>query len=136
MNYLFLAQVVTTLHTLLIAAVLLGIIVSIRYKRYRPIEALILLSAVLIWSLYSGCPLTHLESNLRVSAGQTNLIDQMGFIPFYADQWFGILITRQQILLITYITAIIFFAISIKWISPYINPEIVKLRKIFHLNRR
>ena len=91
MNYLLLADMVTVIHTALVVGILFGILVSVRYKRFRPIEALFLLLAILIWSLYSGCPLTYLEDFLRASAGHPIAISQVGFIPFYFNEWFGFL---------------------------------------------
>lgn len=130
MNYEALANIIMTIHTVLILSVLIGILVSVRYKRFRPIESIILLSAILIWSVYGGCPLTYLEDSLRVSANNPLPIIEIGFIPYYFNEWFGLPITNHQLTIITYITAFIFFITSIEWLSPYVNFEILKIRKL------
>jgi len=130
-DYLLLADMVTVIHTALIVGILLGILVSVRYKRFRPIEALFLLLAILIWSLYSGCPLTYLEDFLRTSAGHSTALSQAGFIPFYFNKWFGFFVTNREITIATYITAAFFFVISMEWMGPYAHLEIVKIRRAF-----
>ena len=129
MPYKFLADAVMIIHATLIFLVLAGILISIRYKRFRPMESIALLSAVLVWSLYGGCPATYLENHLRILAGQPLPLAEIGFIPFYFDKWFNLSVTDFQLTIATYITALIFFLISVEWVSPYINIEIFKLRK-------
>ncbi len=129
MNYNILADIITIVHTLLIVGILMGILISARYKKFRPIESFALLGAIVIWSLYSGCPLTYLEDYLRTLGGNPIPLTQIGFISFYLDKWFSVSITDKQLVTTTYITAIVFFGISVEWISAYINPEIIKLRK-------
>jgi hypothetical protein len=135
MNYEILANSVMIFHVFLILAVLIGILVSVRYKRFRPIEAIILLSSIIIWSIYGGCPLTYLENSLRIYAGNPTPLIQTGFISFYFDQWFNLPITNQQLTITTYITALIFFITSIKWLSPFINFEIIKIRKLLGFSK-
>ncbi len=129
MNYALLANIVTVLHTILIVGVLVGILISVRYKRFRPIEAAVLLGAVIIWSLYGGCPLTYLENFLRTLSGYPLPLIETGFIPYYFSSWLGWSITNSQLTIATYVTAVIFLLVSIKWASPYINLEIIKIRK-------
>jgi len=129
MNYEYLADTVMVLHTILILGVLIGILASARFKRFRPLEAIILLLAIVVWSLYGGCPLTFLENSLRISAGHPLPLSEVGFIPFYFKYFFNLSITSYQLTVATYITALIFLLISIKWISPFINLEIIKIRK-------
>ncbi len=117
------------LHAVLIFSVMIGILVSVRYKRFRPFEAFFLLSAVVIWSIYGGCPLTYLEATLRQLAGHPLPLTEIGFIPFYFHTWFNITISSLQLIVATYVAAAVFFAISIEWVSPYINIEIIKIRK-------
>lgn len=128
--YILAANIVMTIHASLVIGVLVGILASVRFKRFRPIESLILLSAVVIWSLYDGCPLTYLENYLRVTGGDPTILLQSGFIPYYANEWFGTAITRSELTIVTYATAFLFFAISIEWIHPYLNPTILKLRHV------
>jgi hypothetical protein len=129
MFYKYLADAVMIIHAALIFLILAGILVSIRYKRFRPVESVGLLSAILIWSLYGGCPATYLENYLRILAEHPLPLAEVGFIPFYFAKWFSLPITDYQLTLATYITALVFFLISVEWISPYINIEIFKLRK-------
>ena len=132
MIYLYLATFVTIFHTFLILFVLFGILISVRYSRFRPIESIVLIIAIIIWSLYGGCPLTYLESFLRFQAGTPLPITEVGFIPFYLGKWFGLSATGSQVKLFTYILSFVFFATSIEWISPFVNPEIIKLRKFLY----
>jgi hypothetical protein len=131
-NYVNLANIVMVLHVVLILSVFVGIAISIRYKRFRPIESFILLSAILIWSLYGGCPLTYLENYLRVYSGYPIPILEAGFIPYYFDKWFNFHITAYQLTVATYTTALVFLLTSIEWVSPFINFEIIKIRKYIH----
>ncbi len=124
------------LHWLLILSVFIGILLSVRYKRFRPFEAGILLVSIVIWSLYSGCPLTYLEDYLRNLAGYPLPIVKTGFISFYFNNWFGVSITDYQLTITTYITALVFLVISIEWLNPFVNFEIIKLRKSFGLIRK
>ena len=128
MIYGIFATIVMVVHAVLIGAVFLGILVGARFKRFRPIETFVLLAAIVIWSIYGGCPLTSLEDFLRIQAGPPLPISETGFIPFYAYEWLRISISNSQITAITYITAAIFLALSIEWLSPYVNFELIKLR--------
>jgi hypothetical protein len=128
------ADIVMIVHSFLIIGVLLGILISARYKRYRPFETIILLGAIIIWSLYSGCPLTYLEVWLREDSENSTALLEAGFIPYYFEHWFGLSISRTQLIIATYSTAAIFLALSIEWMSPWINFEIIKFRRL--LKRR
>lgn len=129
MDYESLADLVMVIHTVLVLGVFIGIIVSVRYKRFRPIESFVLLSAIVIWSLYGGCPLTYLENYLRISAGSPLPLAEIGFIPFYINKWFSFSITGSQLTVATYTVGILFLFTSFEWMSPFVNPEIVKIRK-------
>ncbi len=135
MSYDALANLVMVIHIVLIGVVFIGILISIRYKRFRPIESLILLAAIVIWSLYAGCPLTHLENHLRISAGTPLPLTEIGFIPYYLNQWLSFSITDSQLTLATYTIAALFLITSVEWLSPFVNPEIVKIRKILGRKR-
>ena len=67
-------------HAVLILLVLLGVIASFKYKKLRPLEAGVLLSAVVIWSLYKGCPLTYIEDYFRSMSGLPIKLAEAGFI--------------------------------------------------------
>lgn len=125
---LLFANIITVIHSFLIIFVLAGILLSIRYKRFRLIESCILLLTILIWSLYGGCPLTYLENHLRIAAGAEIPLTKEGFIPYYVNSWFGIPISNDQLIIITYITASVFVLISIDWLSGYINIRMPRIR--------
>ncbi len=129
MNYEGLANFVTVFHATLIFCAFAGILISVRYKRFRPIESIIIIGAIVVWSLYGGCPLTSLENWLRMHAGNPLPIADIGFIPFYFHKWFGLSVTDHQFIMTTYILAAIFIVMSIEWLSPFVNPELVKIRK-------
>ena len=129
MFYEYLANIVMVVHVFLILCLLFSILVSARFKKFRPLESGILLLVIVIWSLYEGCPLTYLENTLRVAASHPLPIGEMGFIPYYLYAWLGLSITNQELVLTTYITAFLFFLVSIEWISPYVNVEFIRIRK-------
>lgn len=117
------------IHASLIILVLIGILISVRYKKYRPIESSLLLSAVIIWSIYGGCPLTYLENYLRVKSGESIPILKDGFISYYIEKIFSLNIPDKIIVITTYLVCIIFLLISIEWITPYVNPVLFRMRK-------
>lgn len=129
MSYKLAADIVTVIHSILIFFVFISIGVSIFNKKFRPIEASILLIVIVLWSLYSGCPLTYFESYLRELSGfpLPSLINE-GFIPHYLDKWLGLSITGKQIVIYTYFVAGLFFLLSIDWFYEYFV-KISKLRK-------
>src|SRR3989304_1394197 len=90
MNYGFLADATAITHITTIVAVLVGLLVSFRYKRFRPWEAGALIVIVVLWSYYGNCPLAILEQYLRELAGQNVNITAIGFTPYYAYKLLGI----------------------------------------------
>ena len=90
MNYSFLADLTAITHITTIVVVIAGLLVSFRYKRFRPWEAGILLSVVLLWSYYGNCPLTILEQSLREAAGESTNLTAVGFLPYYANKFLDI----------------------------------------------
>lgn len=121
MSAIFLANTVAIAHGLLIISVFIGIFLSIRVQRFRPVEAGILLSAIVIWSLYGACPLTTLEQELRNQAGQNPPLYELGFIAFYVKTLFQVSITPQLVTIITYAMALVFLVLSIEWELPLIR---------------
>ena len=122
MNYETTANIVALSHGLLILIVLGGIFLSIRIKRYRPIEALLLILAVIIWSLYGGCPLTTLENYLRTIAGSpAPMLVTDGFIPYYLIRFFDWRISGDTITILTYALVFVFLVLSIEWEIPILK---------------
>ncbi|MES3004682.1 MAG: DUF2784 family protein [Patescibacteria group bacterium] len=128
--YNLLADAVMVIHWTFIVSVFLGILLSIKYKKFRPIESLVLLSAVIIWSLYGGCPLTNLESYLRDLSSNPLPINEIGFIPYYLSTWFNISLTNFQVEILTYGICLLFVIISFEWIGKYLHkPLRVKIKR-------
>ena len=86
MNYAFLANATAITHASAIILVIIGLLVSFRYKRFRPWEAGILLTTVVLWSYYGNCPLTIVEQYFRDLAGQNANLTSVGFLPYYANK--------------------------------------------------
>jgi Protein of Unknown function (DUF2784) len=128
MSYGTLANIVTALHCLFILSVFIGILICVKYKKFRPLEASILLCAIVIWSLYGGCPLTNIESYLRLESGSPIPINEVGFIPYYLSTWFNLSLTNLQVELFTYGICILFVVISFEWIGGYLH-KVTKLKK-------
>ena len=131
--YEFLANSVMIFHAVLILTVLIGIAASIKYKRYRPVEALILLGAVVIWSLYKGCPLTFLEDYLRSYTTTPIRLAEIGFIPYYLKAWFGLGLSNRNVELLTYAASSAFMILTIDWELPVLKKLFKKkqLKKLF-----
>ena len=122
MSHLFIANILTAVHTTLILAVFIGIFLSIRIKRFRPFEALVLLIAVVIWSLYGACPLTTAEAFFRNQSGQDpSSLNQLGFIAHYLYSWFNLTISPTTISYTTYGIAALFLFLSIEWELPLLQ---------------
>ncbi len=83
MSYLLIANLLTIIHAALMLFVFIGIFLSVRIKRFRPVETLLLLTIIVIWSLYRECPLTTAEAYLQNQAGQYTSLNQIGFIAYY-----------------------------------------------------
>ncbi len=128
-NYEALANTVTAFHATLLFCVFIGILISARYKRFRPMEALFFLGFIVAWSIYGGCPLTNLEWSLRLHTLNPTNINEVGFIPFYYEKLTGHAVSRYTVALSTYTTAFLFFLVSVEWASPIVNMELFKLRE-------
>ena len=79
--------------------------------------------------------MTYAENSLRIYSGNPLPLTTNGFISFYFDKWFDLTITNYQLTMITYFAALLFLSVSVEWISPYVNLEIIKLRKFLGLLR-
>ena len=133
MNYNILADATAITHITIVFIVLIGILVSIRYKRFRPWESLALVIIVLLWSVYGNCPLTIIEEHFRRLAGDPTYITSVGFLPFYAHKLLGVSLMSSTVVKSTYFFGGIFTLASVEGLSPYINMELFKLRKLLGL---
>ena len=129
MNYAFLANATAVTHAIVILVTILGLLISFRYKRFRPWEAGIIIITILLWSYYGNCPLAMLEQYLREMAGQTTNITSVGFTSYYAQKLLNIEISSRIVQRTTFFTGGALFAASIEWLSPYMHMEIFKVRK-------
>ncbi|MEK7227574.1 MAG: DUF2784 family protein [Patescibacteria group bacterium] len=129
MSYAFLADATAITHITIIVAVLLGLLISFRYKRFRPWEAAAFLSVIVFWSYYGNCPLTIVEQHLRDLAGQNSSLTSVGFLPYYANKLWGMDIPSRIIQRSVFFTGGAFFAASIQWLSPVMHMEIFKARR-------
>lgn len=134
MNYNILADATAVTHITIVFLVLIGILVSIRYKRFRPWESLVLVIIVLLWSVYGNCPLTIVEEHFRTLAGHPSLITRTGFLPFYANKLFGVSLLSSTVVKSTYFFGGIFTLASIEGLSPYINMELFRFRKLLGIS--
>ena len=121
MNYLLIADLVMMIHALLIISVFFGIFISFKMKKFRPIESFILISAIVVWSLYNGCPLTYIEDHFRNLAGTPIDLLGQGFIPYYINHFFDTDITARNILTATYILSGLFLLLSIDWLAHFFH---------------
>ena len=131
MSYKFLADATAVSHITIIVALILGLLICFRYKRFRPWEAGALILVVLLWSYYGNCPLAILEQYLREKAGQVVNITTVGFLPYYANKLFGIAFSSHLVQRTTFFTGGALFAGSIEWLEPYVHVEIFRLRRSF-----
>lgn len=119
-------------HIATIVAVIVGLLVSFRYKRFRPWEAGILIAVVILWSYYGNCPFTILEQHWRELAGETGVnLTSIGFLPYYANKLMSIELTSKLVQQSTFFTGGVLFAASIDWLAPFFHMEIFKMRKLF-----
>lgn len=130
MNYNLLANVTAVTHISAIILVVVGLLVSFRFKRFRPWEAGLLISIFILWSYYGNCPLAILEQYLREQAGQDINITSIGFTTYYANKLLGISISSRIIQQSTFFCGAMFFGASIEWFSPFFHREVFKLRKL------
>lgn len=131
MNYITLANITAVVHFITIVAVIVGLLACFRYKRFRPLEAGVLILIVVFWSYYGNCPLTILEEKLRTLAGKPSGITNIGFLPFYADKLFGISITSKIVQRFTFFTGGAIFTASLEWLSPYFHFHLFSIRRTF-----
>ncbi|MSR87603.1 MAG: DUF2784 family protein [Candidatus Zambryskibacteria bacterium] len=137
MNYAFWADTTAVIHFLTIVAVIIGLLISFRYKRFRPWEAGLLITIFILWSYYGNCPLTLLEQYLRDQAGQQTNITSIGWSTYYAQKLFGLDVPSRFIQQTTFFSGAMFFGASIEWFSPFFHREVFKLRRFLkHLIRK
>jgi hypothetical protein len=115
MNYEIVADVLMIVHASLIVLIFLGILLSIKVRWFRPVESLILLTAVVTWSIYGGCPLTLAENYLRLQTTHPIPLAQVGFIPYYVRQWFGLEISNFTFIALTYAVALMFLVLDVSY---------------------
>ena len=131
MNYLFWADTTAVIHFLIIVAVIVGLLVSFRYRRFRPWEAGALILIVLLWSYYGNCPLTIVEEKLRILAGAPSGITNVGFLPFYANKLLGISVASSLVQRTTFFTGGAIFTASLEWLAPYLHFHLFSFRRMF-----
>lgn len=136
MDYNFWADATAVSHATIIIAVIVGLLISFRYKRFRPWEAGALILIVVLWSYYGNCPLTILEEKLRILAGNPSGITDVGFTSFYMNKLFGIEFTSRMVQRTTFFTGGAIFAASIEWLSPVMHMEVFKIRKILRRSNK
>jgi hypothetical protein len=118
-------------HFLIIVGIFVGLLLSFRYKRFRPFEAAVLILVGVLWSYYGNCPLAILEQWLREQAGETGVnITSVGFIPYYSQKLFGIGVTSRIVQQSTFFSGAVFFGASIEWLTPFFHHEVFKLRRL------
>lgn len=128
-DYHFWADMTAGVHFGIIVAVILGLLVSFRYKRFRPWEAGALISIVVLWSYYGNCPLTILEEKLRILAEAPSGITEVGFLPFYANKFLGVALTSRVVQRTTFFTGGAIFTASLEWLAPYFHFHLFSLRR-------
>ena len=119
--YILFADMVMILHAVLIVAVFIGIFISLKLKRFRPIEALVLVSAVVVWSLYGGCPLTNAEDTFRKFGDQPIPLKEFGFISYYLKTWFHLSLSEKMLEYLTYSLSTVFIGLTIDWELPFLR---------------
>src|SRR3989344_375900 len=123
MNYGLLANVTAVTHISTIILVIVGLLVSFRYKRFRPWEAGVLITVVVLWSYYGNCPLTIVEQYFRDLAGQNANLTSVGFLPFYANKFLSYNLSSLTVQKFTFFTGGTLFAASIEWLAPGMHME-------------
>ncbi len=141
MNFDFLADATAVGHFLIIVGIFVGLLLSFRYKRFRPWEAGALILVGVFWSYYGNCPLSILEQWLREQSGEEGVnITSVGFIPYYSSKLLGIAVTSRVIQNSTFFSGAAFFGASIEWLAPFFHHEVFKvrriLRKVFGLKQK
>ena len=136
MSYEFLANATAVTHFISLIAVVVGLLVCFRYKRFRPLEAGVLILIVIFWSYYGNCPLTILEEHFRTLAGKASGITNVGFLPYYADKYLAISLSSRLVQKTTFFTGGAIFASSIEWLAPYFHFHLFHFRKSFRRSLR
>ncbi len=129
MNYAFWADVTAVTHVAVIVAVVVGLLVSFRYKRFRPWEALLLISIGLLWTYYGNCPLAILEQYLREQAGQSTNITSLGFTTYYFQKLLGMDVPSKIVQQSTFFSGAMFFGASIEWFAPFFHREVFVVKR-------
>ena len=130
MNYALLANLTALAHVATLIAVVLGLLLSFRYKRFRPWEAGALVLIVILWSERGTCPLTSVEQRFRDLAGQTGVnLTSVGFLPYYMHKLFDVSLASKTVQHSTFFTGGILFTASIEWFTPFFHMEVFKLRR-------
>ena len=124
-----LANATAVTHFSIILAVFIGLLISFRYKRFRPWEAGILISTIVLWSYYGNCPLTIVEEYFHTLAGSPSGITNVGFLPFYANKLLNVSFSSRLVQQTTFFTGGMFFAASIDWLSPFFHFHLFYFRK-------
>jgi len=130
-NYDLFADTTATIHFIIIVVVIIGLLVSFRYRRFRPWEAGALISIVVLWSYYGNCPLTILEQYFRDLAGQSANLTDVGYLPYYADKFFALGLSAKLIQRATFFTGGAIFVASIEWLAPYFHFHLFGMRRAF-----
>lgn len=136
MDYDLFADYTAITHATIITAVVLGLLVSFRYKRFRPWEAGALVAVVIFWSYYGNCPLTILEQYFRDQADQQANLTSVGFLPYYAQRLLNISFSSKMIQHATFFTGGALFIASLEWLSPVMHLELFKFRKFLKRTRK
>jgi hypothetical protein len=136
MNYDFWADTTALTHFITIVAVIVGLLICFRYKRFRPWEAGALVLIVVLWSYYGNCPLTIIEQHLRDLAGQESNLTAVGFLPYYAQKLLSMDLPSKFVQRFTFFTGGAIFAASIEWLSPYFHFHLFSFRKTFRKSLR
>ena len=129
MSYEALANLTAVTHISTIILVIVGLLVSFRYKRFRPWEAGTLLAVVVLWSYYGNCPLTIIEQHFRDLAGQDTNLTSVGFLPYYADKFLNYSLSSRTVQKFTFFTGGTIFTASIEWLSPYFHFHLFHFRR-------
>lgn len=134
MSYAALANATAITHFGSIILVVVGLLACFRYKRFRPWEAGILLTVVVLWSYYGNCPLTILEQYFRDLAGQNANLTSVGFLPYYANKLLNISLSSKIVQRTTFFTGGAIFASSIEWLAPYFHFHLFHFRRNLRLS--
>ncbi len=129
MHYDLFADTTAIVHFTIIVAVIIGLLVSFRYRRFRPWEAGALVLIVVLWSYYGNCPLTILEQYWREMAGEAPNLTDVGFLPYYANRILGIGLSSRVVQRSTFFTGGAIFTASLDWLSPYLHFHLFGFRR-------